>query len=194
MRRSEAQADKAEVEARLAKERKTPEQLNKTRKQGGQTKYTKAAALRVCAVMANGGSMREAAQAEGVDPSTILNWKRLYPEFAQQYARARESGFTLLAERLLELPHEAHMAAQDPVTGKQRIEACRFEADTIKWQLCKMLPKVYGDKQQVEMSGPDGSPLVPSISAAELAAAVAATNASFERIRKQMAGDEDKDA
>ena len=33
------------------------------------------------------------------------------------------------------------------------IEHRRLQVDTRKWMLSKMLPKVYGDKQQVEVTG-----------------------------------------
>lgn len=80
--------------------------------------------------------------------------------FAAQYARAREVGYLRLAEEILQI-------ADTPVTGTKSvskatgmeitegdmIEHRRLQVDTRKWMLAKMLPKVYGDKQQVEHSG-----------------------------------------
>lgn len=39
----------------------------------------------------------------------------------------------------------------------------RLRVDTRKWIVCKMLPKVYGDKHRHEHGGLDGKPLPTSI-------------------------------
>jgi hypothetical protein len=31
--------------------------------------------------------------------------------------------------------------------------------DSLKWHLCKLAPKKYGDKVAAELSGPDGGPI-----------------------------------
>lgn len=136
----------------------------------GASKYTRAAGERVCSVLAEGGTLREAAQVAGASKDAILRWTRAHPAFAEAYKAARELGYALKAERLDELAQEAHEAAMDPVLGRQRLEACRFEADTVKWQLSKMLPKVYGDRKAVEVSGPDGKDLLPRHTQEEIAA------------------------
>lgn len=81
--------------------------------------------------------------------STVLLWVKENQAFADQYARSRETGYLLLADELVEI-------ADDKAGDAQRD---RLRVDTRKWLLSKMLPKVYGDKQTTELTGPEGGPL-----------------------------------
>lgn len=71
--------------------------------------------------------------------------------FAERYARARETGFEVLADELTEIADEtAHDTVKD-AQGNDRpnnewISRSKLRVDTRKWLLSKMLPKVYGDK------------------------------------------------
>lgn len=153
------------------------------RPRGGQSRYTRARAERICAVLAGGASLRAAAAAEGVEPITVLNWCKAHPDFAIQYARARETGYQMWADRITELCAEAHEVAMDTECGQQRISAIRLHIDTLKWQLSKMLPKVYGERQAVEVSGPEGKDLFPQHTreaVAEFAALVANVRAKVD--------------
>lgn len=172
VRLAEARATSAEVQARAAgsAESASARKPDREVKPKGTSKYTRAAGERVCSVLAAGGTLREAAQVAGASKDAILRWVKRYAGFAEAYKAAREMGYALKAERLDELAQEAHEAAMDPLLGRQRLDACRFEADTVKWQLSKMLPKVYGDRKAVEVSGPDGKDLLPRHTQEEIAA------------------------
>jgi hypothetical protein len=41
----------------------------------------------------------------------------------------------------------------------EHIQRSRVRIDTRKWMLSKMLPKVYGDKTEVAVTGPHGGPV-----------------------------------
>ena len=62
---------------------------------------------------------------------------------AGRWARAREIGYQGMADDLTEI---ADAKDGDPARDRLRV-------DTRKWLLSKALPKIYGDKQQVEHSG-----------------------------------------
>lgn len=191
VRRKEALADKADMERQAAKERH--ERARKAA-EGTSTatapiqaprrrKYTEAVGQRICEALAMGATLREAAAAEDVAPSAVLKWRDKHKEFGERYAQAREFGYMLKADRLDELVQEAHRAALDPEFGSARIAACRLEVDTVKWVLSKMLPKVYGDRQAVEVSGPEGKDLFPQHTreaVAEFAALVANVRAKVD--------------
>jgi hypothetical protein len=104
--------------------------------------FDQAKADRICERLAKGESLRKAAEAEDESHSTVLYWEATRPEFADQYARARKIGYALLAEELIEIA--------DGATDWQRD---RLRLDTRKWLLSKMLPKVYGDKLDLNHSG-----------------------------------------
>ena len=118
-------------------------------------------AAEICARLAEGESLRSICE----DPhmpseSAVRFWVVDDVEgFAAQYARAREVGYARLAEEILQI-------ADTPVKGTKEttkewgteisegdmIEHRKLQVDTRKWMLSKMLPKVYGDKQQVDLT------------------------------------------
>lgn len=113
--------------------------------------YTEELAARICERLATGESLRKICD----DPemparSTVRAWALDNKDFSDQYARAREIGWTDIAEDLLDI-------ADDKGGDAQRD---RLRVDTRKWLLSKMLPKVYGDKNTTEVTGPNGGPLV----------------------------------
>lgn len=130
--------------------------------------FTLAAAERVCAVIAEGGTQRTVARELGVPRSTLCGWLKRYPKFAERYAAACEVRLDLLEERLLELCADAHEAALLPETGKLQIEACKLEIDTCKFMLAKLRPKRFGDRTQMEVTGKDGKDLLPNYSTEQM--------------------------
>lgn len=126
--------------------------------------YDQAKADRICEMLSQGKSLRKAAEAEGISASTVLDWTRKYPEFGEQYARARETGYQLLADELVEIADDGSSDSYTDDEGRTRVDAevvarSRLRLDTRKWLLSKMLPKVYGDKLQTELTGPGGGPV-----------------------------------
>lgn len=108
-------------------------------------------------------------------------------EFSTQYAEARARGQELLAEAVVyDIPEEAARAALDRDCGMQRLTALRMRSDNIKWHLAKMLPKVYGERQAVELTGAGGKDLFPRMTDEERAEARAACAESFRRISEHI--------
>lgn len=93
--------------------------------------------------------------------SSVIGWvNRDESGFAERYARAREVGYALLADELIHIADTPMIGTKSvskatglEITEGDMIEHRRLQVDTRKWMLAKMLPKVYGDKQQVEHSG-----------------------------------------
>lgn len=126
--------------------------------------FDQARADRICEMLSQGKSLRKAAQAEGIDHVTVLNWVRDIDGFAHQYARAREAGWALLADELVEIADDGSNDSYVDADGKVRVDTdvvarSRLRLDTRKWLLSKMLPKVYGDKVHQVVSAPDGGPV-----------------------------------
>ena len=115
--------------------------------------------------------------------STFLDWIEEDPALAEQYARARERGYALLADELIAISDETDTEVEvqetdaegnplvradgSPVLKRVRVPLSsdviarnRLRVDTRKWMLSKMLPKVYGEKVTQEVTGKDGAPLV----------------------------------
>lgn len=76
---------------------------------------------------------------------TIRKWKRVNPEFASQYALAREAS----AESC---EMNAISEAQAAVDGESA-QVARIRVDTWKWAASKRNPRAYGDKMDINVSG-----------------------------------------
>lgn len=113
----------------------------------------------ICERLEQGASLRQVAREIGVDPSAILRYKNNNDDRYQQYARAREIGYELLAEDIVDISDDGVGDTYiDPETGKtnvdhEHIQRSKLRVDSRKWMLAKMLPKVYGDRKTVDVEG-----------------------------------------
>lgn len=152
-------------------------------KKGRPSRYSHALAERICAAVANGKSLHKAAEAEGVKWTTARDWLQKHAAFSARYARACGARLELLEGRMLELMERGHEVAMDETGAATRLNAVKLEIDSIKWILCKLLPRKYGDKAALELTGAEGAPLAPALSddrMTALAAMIAAARAKIE--------------
>lgn len=125
---------------------------------GRPSKFTDATATRICARLAAGETLRAICRDDGMPAhSTVLDWVKAKETFSDQYARAREKGYALLADEILEIADDGRNDTYviDEETGQRGtdhdvIARSRLRVDTRKWLLSKCLPKIYGDKLQVD--------------------------------------------
>lgn len=126
--------------------------------------YSQEVADAICARLAEGESLRKAAAFEDTAPSTVLEWVKTNPAFAEQYAHARARGYELMADEILDISDESKEDTYVDANGNERtdtevIARSKLRVDSRKWLLSKMLPKVYGDKITQEHTGPGGGPV-----------------------------------
>lgn len=96
-----------------------------------------------------------------------MKWARDIPEFAEQYAKAREALLEHHAEELLEIADDGSndwMVRNDPdnpgfIANGEHIQRSRLRVDTRKWLLSKLAARKYGDKITAELTGKDGGPI-----------------------------------
>lgn len=134
------------------------------------TVYTPELALRICALMAEGNSLRSICRADGMPAeSTVRLWAVEDRDgFSAQYARAREAQMEALGEDILEIADDAKgdvAVAEDgtETVNQEHIQRSKLRVDARKWLMSKIAPKRYGDKITQEVTGSDGAPLVPVI-------------------------------
>ena len=114
----------------------------------------------VCALLEDGKSLRAACRDLDLSPRTILDWTKANEAFTTQYMRAREVGYKLLADELVDIADEKEVQVRydgEDMTldlSPTAIARNRLRVDTRKWMLSKMLPKIYGDKLELS-SDPD---------------------------------------
>lgn len=136
---------------------------------GRPSKFTKELASRICERLAAGETLRAICRDDGMPaPQTVLRW-RSNKAFSEQYATARESGYMLMADELIEIAddgtndyveRERENGTKHVVFDAEHVQRSKLRADTRKWLLSKALPKVYGDK--LEVGGPNGGPVIVS--------------------------------
>lgn len=124
--------------------------------------YTKEKARRICEAIAEGGQINSIARELGVGRRTIYAWQAKHPQFKADMADARALHLDYLQDRIRELCAALHeIAGSGRETARLEIEAAKIEIDAVKWELCKLLPRKYGDKSQMEITGKDGAALLP---------------------------------
>jgi len=107
---------------------------------GRPSDYTPELMQIICGFIASGENLRRICQREDMpNPDTVYNWLRKYPEFADNYARAREARADARADRIDEISQKA-------LSGEYKADAARVAIDAEKWQAGKENPKRYGDK------------------------------------------------
>jgi hypothetical protein len=115
----------------------------------------------ICERLAEGQTLREICRRPGM-PShpTVLRWVTDNHEgCAQQYARARDLGYEIMADEILEIADDGtndwmerqqRNGSIETVTNKDHLERSRQRIDARRWLLSKALPKKYGDKQTID--------------------------------------------
>lgn len=139
----------------------------------------------ICEELEKGLSLYEACSVFPGGPAaqTVLSWVQKDREgVGVRYARAREVGYHVLGDRINLIASETHTYTLVPMLDAEGNQICdpagnprvqrvlvplnsdvvamkRLQLDTLKWQLSKMLPKIYGDKVTQEHTGAGGGPI-----------------------------------
>ena len=157
--RAAQEAAKAIGKAKVAaKATKAPTPANKPKPTPRRVFDQKVADI-ICIGLSEGMSLRKMLKADvqGVLPaqSTIYEWLLRYPEFAEQYTRAREEQADTLADEIIEIADEQPeiivVTDRDGKVIDHKLDGAflqwqknRIEAR--KWTAMKLKPKKYGDK------------------------------------------------
>lgn len=106
--------------------------------------YSQELADKICDRLAAGETLRAICKSEGMPSEmTVRRWALdAESPFSSQYARAREIGYHAMADELLEIADGGSGDAQRD----------RLSVETRKWLLSKALPKVYGDRLDLNAS------------------------------------------
>ena len=149
----------------------------KAKKVGRPTKYNSAVATEICIRMAAGESVRKICKDQDLPTfNTVMRWVHdknqvAYKDgFPEQYRAARESMAQNMFDELLEI-------ADDDAHETQR---SRLRVDTRKWYLSKCLPKLFGDRLNLDHSGEIG---LKVISDDDLDARLAANQAELDQFQ-----------
>ena len=107
-----------------------------------------------------------------ISPSLVYKWIQQNKEFRERYARAKADQARILADEIAEIADtiqpgviETESIDSKGKTSVERktidmLEHRKLRIDSRKWLAAKLLPKVYGDKMQTELTGADGGEVV----------------------------------
>jgi hypothetical protein len=130
---------------------------------GRPSTYSREVADTICERLARGESLRTICASEDMPPrTTVHGWVVDNVDgIADRYARAKELGLEEMADETLDIADDGRRdysvdADGNDVVDHDHIQRAKLRVDTRKWLLSKLMPKVYGDKVQQEITGKDG--------------------------------------
>lgn len=90
-------------------------------------------------------------------PDTIRRWRWDRPIFSAKYAEAKRFQAEIMAESIEDIIDETAEFIFFDEHGNRRLDTgilghARLRVDSRKWHASKLAPKIYGDKQQTEVT------------------------------------------
>jgi hypothetical protein len=121
---------------------------------GRPTKYNQELANLICERVATHevGLQRLCSMyADMPDKTTINKWRYKYHEFSTQYAQAKISQIETLMDEIIDIADDS---TRDEMINEHGVRVCnsefiarsRLRIDTRKWLASKLIPRLYGDK------------------------------------------------
>lgn len=126
---------------------------------GRPSTYTKEIADRVCNELSEGASLVAICSvADMPHPSTIYDWLKANPDFADRYTSAREAQAEFMAAEIIEISDDGSRDYKPGPEGQyvpdqDHIQRSKLRVESRKWIAAKLKPKVYGDRQQIDLTG-----------------------------------------
>jgi hypothetical protein len=127
--------------------------------------YTQELADRICAELALGYSLRTVCKSDDMPAvATVFNWFRKYPEFLEQYTRAKEESADAMADEVIDIADNAENdwmiinrkdGSEAWQLNGEHVQRSRLRIETRKWLMAKMKPKRYGEKIDLTTNGKD---------------------------------------
>lgn len=136
--------------------------MQEKKKNGRPTLYNEKLAKKMCEKIAS-DSRSVGRLCREVDffphEDTFYNWLKLHQKFAELYVQAKRQQVNILIEEIVEISDDTkHDTITKTNKNGDEYEVCnnewvnrsRLRVDTRKWIATKLVPRLYGDKTQVE--------------------------------------------
>lgn len=121
----------------------------------------------ICSRIADGESLKSICNTDGFPSvSTVIDWAKypdenLRPGFQSKYLKAKELSYHLMAEQIIDIADDSGKdkkkimmrGREIEVIDHENINRDRLRVDSRKFILSKALPKIYGDKLEIEHTG-----------------------------------------
>jgi len=116
----------------------------------------------ICDRLADGESLRKICLSDDMPAkSTVFKWLGQQPDFADQYARAREAQADALFDESLDIADDGSNdwmertredGTADEVLNHEHIQRSKLRIDTRRWMAGKLRPKKYGEKLELDQN------------------------------------------
>jgi hypothetical protein len=132
---------------------------------GRPSEFSQATADAICERIAEGRSLRKICLDDDMPAtSSVFKWLGLHPDFAEQYARAREAQADTMADEILDISDDGKNDTYIDKDGVERtdtdvIARSKLRVDSRKWLASKMAPKKYGEKLDLNHGGQPNNPI-----------------------------------
>ena len=121
----------------------------------------------ICEQIASGRSLTSVCKEEKMPhKQQVIRWimsdRSPFKKFQGEYAQARQISYEIMADEIFDIADDGsndwvEKQGKDGSTymafDNDHYQRSRLRVDTRKWFLSKVLPKIYGDKVQVDQSG-----------------------------------------
>ncbi len=135
-----------------------------TRKPPGRpSTYNEETAELICQRISNGETLRDICRDSYMPArSCVYKWMRKNPPFEAMYARARERLVEHWADEIIGIADDGttdyvtkigRHGTEYEAVDQEHIQRSRLRVDTRKWLMSKLVPRVYGDNVEVEVTG-----------------------------------------
>jgi len=115
--------------------------------------YSEELADRICAEIGKGSNLNKLCDLPDFpNQDTVYSWLLRKPEFSENYARARSLRAGVRSDRVDDY-------CKMVLAGELDANSARVIIDAEKWQAGKENPKVYGDRIENRLAGPEGEAL-----------------------------------
>lgn len=114
---------------------------------GRPSDYSDQVADEICERIADGESLRSICRDDEMPAtSTVCKWLGKYPEFAEQYARARELQADSLFDDILDIADKGKVGLETPEDRRIAIDARKWMAGKLKGKYSDKVKHVGGDE------------------------------------------------
>ena len=101
-------------------------------------------------------NISDALKAVGISSRTLQNVIDERADIRELYARARDCRVQIKADKIIKAVSGPPPIGPDGRVDSGAVAHLKLQVDTLKWELAKIAPKIYGDRSQVELTGADG--------------------------------------
>jgi terminase small subunit-like protein len=120
------------------------------------SKFTPELGEKICELVSCGWLMKDAARHFGIPPETVCRWVVKHEAFRAAYEVARAQRTEIWAEEIIEIADDA---TRDYTTDQQgnrvfnheSVHRARLRIEARKWQMARLDPRLWGDRQQIDM-------------------------------------------